>query len=156
MTEKKILRISCPAETAYLSAIRAFVSEIAKCMGFSMDDLGKIEVCVDEACTNVVEHAYKEEALLGSPSCGQTEIDVALHIDEEMLTIEVRDQGVGSNAGFENTIDNIEDYRKKYVPSGLGLYIINNLMDEVNISHPSSSGTLLSMTKYLLRELENA
>ncbi|MCB0275665.1 MAG: ATP-binding protein, partial [Calditrichaeota bacterium] len=67
MTDKKtrtarkngeLYRLKLPADSANLDIIRRFVSGIAENMGFSGDDIYEIELAVDEACANVVKHAY--------------------------------------------------------------------------------------------------
>lgn len=143
------INLTCPAQTLYLSAIRAFVNEITEKMGFAKEDLDKIEICVDEACANAIEHAYKENKK-------ESIIDVSLLLNPDALTITICDFGKGSQFGFHGGIKSIEDYKKKEVPRGLGLYIINNFMDEVNFSFPENKGTQISMKKYLPEKLLDA
>ena len=48
-----------PCDSRYLELIRDFVAKIAKITGFDEEHVNKIQLSVDEACTNVVKHAYK-------------------------------------------------------------------------------------------------
>ena len=50
-----------PGRYESLSEIRDFVVEIAKIAGFQDFDLYAVELAVDEACSNIIEHAYGEE-----------------------------------------------------------------------------------------------
>ena len=45
--------------TDSLLGVREFVSGAARAFGFSDDDTSKIVLAVDEACTNIIKHAYQ-------------------------------------------------------------------------------------------------
>ena len=47
------------SSTNNLSRIREFIHDAAKQCGFDTKTIGKITLAVDEACTNVIKHAYK-------------------------------------------------------------------------------------------------
>ena len=46
------------SSTENLSLIREFVTKVGLQAGMSEMDISKIELAVDEACANVIEHAY--------------------------------------------------------------------------------------------------
>ena len=50
-----------PGRYESLSAIRDFVVNVAKGAGFKDFDLYAVELAVDEACSNIIEHAYGGE-----------------------------------------------------------------------------------------------
>jgi anti-sigma regulatory factor (Ser/Thr protein kinase) len=58
-------RLTIPNDLAYLSAVRAYVREIARMAGFAEEEIGDIELGVDEAVTNVIQHGFEagEEAV---------------------------------------------------------------------------------------------
>jgi anti-sigma regulatory factor (Ser/Thr protein kinase) len=58
---KSEYKLRIPSQTDNLELIRDFVSKLASKVGFSEEDVGKIELAVDEACTNVIKHAYKKD-----------------------------------------------------------------------------------------------
>lgn len=154
-SKNKTVSIRCPAETQYLSAIRVFVTDIAVSMGFFKDDIHKIELCVDEACANVIEHAYNDALSVNIHDSEYFIIDVTLTVSEDSLTITISDFGTGSKIGAHSGISKIEDYFNKPTPRGLGIYIINHFMDEVMFSFPPQKGTQVSMTKYLPQDMDN-
>ena len=47
------------SKTENLSTIREFVSENANDAGLSKEEIDDIILAVDEACTNIIKHAYK-------------------------------------------------------------------------------------------------
>ena len=63
---------------------------------------------------------------------------------ENGLTIEIIDNGKGyvSKEVSEPDLDNLKE-------SGMGLFIIESLMDEVKIESKEGNGTSIKMTKYL-------
>ena len=59
-TNKKLEReLIVKSSTDNLSLIRDFTKTAAADSGFPEDTIGKIILAVDEACTNVIKHAYK-------------------------------------------------------------------------------------------------
>lgn len=118
-----------------LSRARGWLSDHAGASGFSDRDVRDLALVVSEACANVIEHAYR-----GEPN---HPIDLHLTIDETKLLLLVRDFGVPFIAG---------DYRPPDldVPQegGYGVFIIRNLMDEVEYDVSEGSGTTLRLVKY--------
>jgi serine/threonine-protein kinase RsbW len=47
-----------PSSTENLALIREFVTAVGTQAGFTDDEVARLELAVDEACTNVIEHAY--------------------------------------------------------------------------------------------------
>ena len=54
------LLIEAPGHGSYLAYIRNLIGDLARQVGFPEDEVAKIEMAVDEACSNVVEHAYAD------------------------------------------------------------------------------------------------
>ena len=51
--------LTVPSTTGNLSRIRKFVKNYSENFGLDNDLTGKIVLAVDEACTNIIKHAYK-------------------------------------------------------------------------------------------------
>ncbi|QDX92367.1 hypothetical protein EEL32_15810 [Brevibacillus laterosporus] len=54
------IEISLPAKLDYVSIARLTISGVAHRMGFSIDVLEDLKLCVSEACANSILHAYPE------------------------------------------------------------------------------------------------
>ena len=67
-------KLRIPSQTDNLELIRGFIGKVAEKVGFGEADVGKIELCCDEACTNVIKHAYKDAR-------EQQSLDVMIKID---------------------------------------------------------------------------
>ena len=48
-----------PSRTENLLEVREFVGTAARSFGFSEEDIANIVLAVDEACTNIIKHAYQ-------------------------------------------------------------------------------------------------
>jgi len=83
-----------------------------------------VEICLTEALNNVIKHAYKGE--------NSNQIEIIIRINNNQLEIDIVDEGaprknlIISELNFDPAkIDNLPE-------SGMGLYIIKQLMDELN------------------------
>lgn len=83
-----------------------------------------VEICLTEALNNVIKHSYKGEQ--------NQKIDVNLAVDSNMMEIQIIDEGESrknldiKELNFDpNDIDALPE-------SGMGLYIIKQLMDELD------------------------
>ena len=91
---------------------------------------------MSEACTNAIKHSLDNKFY------------VEYTIFEDGLTIEIIDNGKGYNVDSVSK-PNLEEPKE----SGLGLFIIQSLMDDVKIKSDIDSGTSIIMKKYILETL---
>ena len=114
---------------------RQWIAEKAKQDGLSDEEIFDLQLVINEACSNVIKHAYQME--------NGHEIMLSIAINPEKTALTVRD--------FGDKID-IDRYQSPNldVPSesGYGIFLIRNLMDivEYDISH--ELGTELKMVKF--------
>lgn len=158
VTKTVELEIRCPLDTEVLSVIRTFITSLACQMGFSEDQAGEIEMAVDEACANVIRHAYKHLGISpdleeGGKMSGEGLPDdcvllLRVSLNSTCLRVQVIDNGIGMNRK-PGGVCSIEEFTSKGGAGGLGTYIIKNFMDEVDYDYPPNKGTILTMTKYL-------
>ena len=99
-----------------------------------------IELACDEACTNVIEHAY------GGEDNGS--ITVSWQVEADMFVITISDNGrafdVEQIPAIPDT-DNIENIKI----GGLGIHFMRQLMDDVKFSIAAPTGNKLVMKKKL-------
>ncbi|RDU34831.1 anti-sigma B factor RsbW [Neobacillus piezotolerans] len=136
------IEMRIPAKPEYVGVIRLTLSGIASRMGFSYDDLEDLKIATSEACTNAVQHAYKNkdhgEVIVGFGLYADR-LEVMVADNGQSFDFESARQGLGR---YEDN-DSVEFLRE----GGLGLYLIETLMDEVRIHH--KEGVTVFMTKYL-------
>ena len=136
---KKFLLVT-PSESDFLGIIRDFVGKIARVAGFTDDYVNKIQLSVDEACTNVIRHAY-------SGKKGR-DIEIRVELNAKKMIVSVIDQGKGFKP--ENkVVDDMEAYLSEYRKGGLGLHLIKLLMDEVHFSIHPKKKNVIRMVKYV-------
>lgn len=128
--------------TDNLSVVRSFTKKAAKESGFSEETIGKIILAVDEACTNIIKHAYNF-----SPD---GEITITIKYTDTKFTISITDEGKHFNPNNVPEPNIIEYYKQKKV-GGLGIYLIRKLMDEVNYSTLTGNKNQVVLVKYLPR-----
>ena len=126
------IKMEITANPAYVSIIRLTTSGIANKVGFCMDDIEDLKVAVSEACTNAIKHSSDDR------------FTIIYTMIKNGLTIEIIDNGNGYDTSSINEPD-IENLKE----SGMGLFIIEALMDEVSIESQEGKGTSIKMTKYL-------
>lgn len=145
---RTVVNLTCPAQTDMLSLIRAIVVVVSKQMGFPPDEVSLIEMAVDEACTNVIRHAYVDD---GVSRRRKPVLRVQIRPARDRLTIHVIDRGKGFTSESWHGVSSIEKYVAQPKPEGLGSYVIGRFMDEVAYGSRRGSGTVLRMVKYLNR-----
>ena len=132
MTDR--LKISVPGKPEYVGTVRIAVAHAASRVGFDIDAIEDIKVAVSEACNNIVCHAHKDPDFT---------YDVTIELSESKVSILVSDTGVGF--GLDEYEEPVPGETRE---SGLGIFIIRALMDEVDIKSELGAGTDLRMTKY--------
>ena len=139
----KSYMLKIPSQTDNLELIRNFVAGLAKKVGFDEDESNKIELAVDEACTNVVEHAYQHDE--------SRDIDIAIKIDYNKFTVIVTDRGRSFN--FEELeLPDMKSYLAELRVGGLGIYLMKTLMDEVDYRSKPGVKNEVKMVKYFLKK----
>ena len=126
------IKMEITANPEYVSIIRLTTSGIANKIGFCIDDIEDLKVAISEACTNAIKHSLEDR------------FTIIYTMIENGLTIEIIDNGKGyvSKEVSEPDLDNLKE-------SGMGLFIIESLMDKVNVESTEGKGTSIKMTKYL-------
>jgi anti-sigma regulatory factor (Ser/Thr protein kinase) len=137
--QSKMIELHLTSNPELLRVLRAAVQQMCGLAGFAKLDCSKITLAVDEACTNVIKHAYHSRP--GLP------IVVTCAIQETTLEITVQDQGEPAD------IPNIKPRPLDEIrPGGLGVFIIRSVMDQVSYSNLPDIGNRLVMSKILPRE----
>jgi len=140
--------LGVPGKTSYLELIRRVVSGTAHHMGFDEDEIAKIEMAVDEACANVIEHGYGAIEEEPPPSPYPTDIDLYVIMEADHITITIADHARPFNP-CELPLKDPDDYMTEGRGRGLGIYIMNKFMDEVKHSPLPEGGNELRLVKYL-------
>lgn len=122
------------------------VNKICSVLSISNLEAHQIELCIVEACTNVIKHAYHND-----PS---HKIEIQLNICQDRIVFVICDTGLKMthkpNPSIEFDPGNLEQ-----LPTGkMGLFIINEIMS--NITYENQNGiNILTLTKNLHADMSN-
>ncbi|MFZ5928513.1 MAG: ATP-binding protein [Acidobacteriota bacterium] len=130
--------LQVPSSTENLALVREFVSAVGEQAGFDENETLKLALAVDEACTNVIEHAYQNEET--------HEVTVRVTVDEESIAFEVIDRGRGFDPTQEPALP-VEELIRRRRSGGLGLRLIRTIMDEVQYRMVPGQKNELRMVK---------
>ncbi len=114
--------------TDHLKEVRTFVDAAARQFGFGDDEVANIVLAVDEACTNIIKHAYG-----GAPD---GDIRVTVIREGKSFEIQIHDHGRSFDPESIHA-PNLKKHLTEYRRGGLGVYLMRRLMDHVEYSmHP--------------------
>ena len=113
---------SFPGVCASLAEIADFVRESAQDAGFSSADVFAIETAVDEAISNIIEHAYGDQR--------KGEISCAIEENNSEIRIILEDHGKPFDPSCI-PIPDLEADLDDRLDHGLGIYMMQKLLDDV-------------------------
>lgn len=146
MTKDRQVTLSVPAQAEFVDLIRLTLYGIASKMKFSFEEIEDMKVAVSEAVNNAVLHAYGGEDGV---------IEVTFTVSEEELAINVRDHGVSFTPAESTESASLHGKSIDEIQSGgLGLYLMQALMDHVEVMQVG--GTSVTLTKKRVRTEETA
>jgi serine/threonine-protein kinase RsbW len=111
-------------------------------------DIYSVQLAVDEACTNIIQHAYSNK------SKGQILIQCMLSSENNQFTVTITDWGKSFNpkkVPKPNTESNLNERKE----GGLGLFLINKFMDSVKYTSAQNMNKLV-MVKTLKKDAERS
>ena len=129
-------RFSCSLNN--LETICDFVAHCAHAAGLNDEEVYSVQLAVDEASTNIIEHGYGEEC----PS----RIDITCDKVDDGIKVVIYDDAAPfdpSSIPDPEINVSLEEVR----PRGLGIYLMRKMMDEVNYETSPNTGNTLTMIK---------
>ncbi len=128
MRQGESIHLEIPSSPEYVAVVRRAIEGIAQRMHFNAAQIEDLKVAVGEACANAILH--------GCPRSEENNVEVHCEVRADGLLVEVR-----------NTV---EGQCRPHIPAkpelnregGLGLYIINQLMDEVQFTWTNRTAVL--------------
>ncbi|HSF83146.1 MAG TPA: ATP-binding protein [Anaerolineales bacterium] len=130
---------SFPGRYDSLAKVSEFVVKAAKDAGLDSEEVYAVELAVDEACCNIIDHAYGGE--------GIGELHCSVIVDEGKLTVILLDKGKSFDPKSIPDPD-LKVPLEKLKPRGVGLYLMRKLMDEIKYEASPNSGNILTMIKH--------
>jgi serine/threonine-protein kinase RsbW len=128
-----------PAEVSSLAKIATYVTRAAEQAGLGARSVYAVQMAVDEACSNIIEHAYEGQE--------DGKIECTCEVTSKGLAVTLCDQGAHFDPLCVSEPDVCSPLYERS-RGGLGIYFIRKLMDEVQYEFVPERGNVLTVTKY--------
>lgn len=132
------IRVTIPSDVSYLEPVRTLIQEIASLAGLPKDAVSEVELAVTEGCANVIRHCYCNS--------DRERIDLSFTFGDDVFEVRIDDYGkfVDPSRIKSRPLDEVR-------PGGLGVHLMQKVMDEVTYTKNRWGGTSLTMRKRLAR-----
>lgn len=119
----KEFEINILSEYDNVAKVNDDIREILEDNGVEPHILNAFQICIMESINNIIKHAYKEQK--------DKAICVKLKIDNKLIEMEIIDEGEPNNNFTIPDLDFDPKDINNLPESGMGLYIMKQLMDEL-------------------------
>lgn len=130
--------IAFPGRFSSLNEIRNYYTQAAKEAQLDNQSICDVQLAVDEAAANIIDHAY------GGEDMG--DIECSYNAQPGKLEVIMRDHGEPFNPEKVKPPDLESDISRRK-QGGLGLHFMKSLMDSVEFSFNGQGGNILKMVK---------
>ncbi|MCG3137059.1 MAG: Anti-sigma F factor [Phycisphaerae bacterium] len=109
-----------PSDLAMVSKVEGQILQQIEQHHYSDEAIFAIKLTLEEALTNAIKH--------GNKCCGDKQVIVRFHVDEEQFVVYIRDEGPGFNP---DAVPDPTSPDRLSLPSGRGILLMRAYMDEV-------------------------
>jgi serine/threonine-protein kinase RsbW len=136
MLDERTLEINLPNKMGYERIAMECSSSFAKLVGFSRDRIDDLKTAISEACLNAMEHGNRWRS--------DARVIITMNFENDTFSVSVEDEGEGildtpEDPDIDRKLDLLQTSR------GMGIYIIKQLVDEVELNQPTEQGHALRM-----------
>jgi serine/threonine-protein kinase RsbW len=131
--------LSLWAGPSELAEIRRFVEKTGRDLGLDESSIYALKLAVDEACTNIIMHAYDAQG-------GRIEMRLK-HVGDGVEVV-IRDWGEAFDPESIPSLD-VEAPLDERRVGGVGLFLMHQMMDRVDFQFSGVEGNTLTMAKRL-------
>ena len=150
-----------PGRYESLEEISRHIESVSKAAGFDEANIYAIQTAVDEACTNIIDHAYGGESsgvIIMECITSNDSLKIVLHDHGKPFNPQMVHRG---RPGRSEHHDHGQPHHHTSIPvsvnhtrlkdvreGGLGLYFMYRLMDEIYFDFSPDAGNTLVMIKH--------
>ncbi len=136
MLDESTVEVSLPNQLGYERIAMQCAASFAKIVGFVPEKVEDLKTAVSEACLNAMEH--------GNKCHPDKRVIITMNYEEGVFSVTVVDEGEGievlpEDPDIEEKIENLE------TPRGLGIFLIKNLVDQVEFNKMTNEGHMVRM-----------
>jgi serine/threonine-protein kinase RsbW len=139
MPEPGRLEFALRAQLDNLDTVRAYIDQKGHSLGLEKPVLGDLRLVVDEAVTNIVLHGYGGE---GGP------VELLVARDGDDIVVRIRDQAPPFDPDGVVAPD-LNTALAERQPGGMGVFLMRQMMDEVQFRPLPEGGNELRLVKHL-------
>jgi serine/threonine-protein kinase RsbW len=142
MTEapKTSVELKLPSRLGFEKVAMATAANVAALMGFPKERVEDLKTAVSEACINAIEHGNRLQENLS--------VVVLMTMDTGSLEVKVIDRGQGVTKKVSKP-DMDRKMQGEEMPRGMGLFLIQNLVDELEFVSESVEGSYARLVIHL-------
>ena len=136
MLDARTVEVSLPNVDGYERIAMECSASFAKIGGLIKERIEDLKTAVSEACLNAMEHGNKRRS--------DARVVVTMFLGDKDFRVSVKDEG----DGIENIPQNIDIKRKVEnlePPNGMGLFLIQQLVDQVEFNEMTDGGHVVKM-----------
>ena len=144
MLDENTIEVNLPNRLGYERIAMACSASFAKIVGFLPEKIEDLKTAVSEACINAMEHGNKNHP--------DKRVLITMNYQDQVFSVAVMDEGEGMDKileipkklDIERKIEKLESHR------GLGLFLIEQLVDKVEYNQMTEDGHMLRMVLKLI------
>jgi serine/threonine-protein kinase RsbW len=144
-SEPGAIELSLPSRLGYEKVAMNTAASVAKLMGFSEDRIEDLKTAVAEACINSIEH--------GNNLDETRKVGIVLSVKDSSLEVKVLDEGTGPHGEVPKP-DIDSKIRGGESPRGMGMFLIQALVDEAEWTSSEKNGTCARLVIHLHKPQE--
>lgn len=134
--DKRTIEVDLPSKVGYERVAMECSASFAKLAGLVTERIEDLKSAVAEACINAMQHGNKWRP--------EARVIVNMNFKDDTFIVSVMDQGDGMSElpeypGIARIIE------ENVSPSGLGVFLIRHLVDEVKFNQMSDGGHMMIM-----------
>ncbi len=133
---KRTVEVSLPNKLGYERIAMDCSASFAKIVGFAPERIEDLKTAVSEACLNAIEH--------GNHCHPDTRVLVTMNFKDDIFSVSVKDGGDGIKKLPKDKAV-MQQIEKLEPPNGLGIYLIKQLVDEVEFNDMTKDGHAVKM-----------
>ncbi|MDE2958121.1 MAG: ATP-binding protein [Bacteroidota bacterium] len=137
--------LAIPGKTSRLKEVRRFVARHGRRANLSEEVINAMRTAVDEACANIIEHAYHGVA--------DQIVNIEVTVKPDCFVVSLRDQGAPFDRKAYREPD-VRELTRSRASGGLGVRMIHALMDQVEYSSKGRTNEI-RLTKFTRHQTDN-
>jgi len=130
----KTLRLIIDSKLSDVALVGHAVRGVCAYSPLEVEAYGEMEVCVVEAVNNAISHAYRHDE--------NFRVETAITLHHDRISFEVTDSGKPIEEFAPRTLEFDPEDIGSIPENGMGLFIIETIMDEVSYRSENGKNTL--------------